>query len=403
MSYYDKYLKYKMKYLNLKGGASGNLYLPCEIRDDVKKLYINIFDISMIHHYIKDIIIDYDTTTIKGEFKQDPVILLKNKEINETIGVIIKSDEILKPTIDFKEETLGNFVASGNDYGGNFISAPNDSIFCFEGINNILEGYLNANLVKRLTQLKCSFRFNGERHIDECMCFMPYIGLFKFKIWIYKIRNINENKESELQAIDYAEGKIKKILKDKNINEIHPDDFIKLLEKINTFKPNEYIQIKINDIPIDIETIRILKRNLSSCEKGLLIDKYFKDPTDLNIILEQERQYNLELISRAVFDKPYSETKSSFVEFPLDLEKTESGYRIINVPIFNRVCIKKDNEFTFLFSTNGKLDSEVETIFKQEEIGMKLDNHYHFIDISTYYNSESIVGGGLHCLIKNGY
>lgn len=400
MSYYDKYLKYKMKYLNLKGGASGNLYLPCEITNEIKKIYINDCDISMIHTKIKELILDYDTTTLKGEFKQDPVILLKNIEINDITGIIIKSNEILKIQTDFREIRFGSQL-TGNDYGGNFISAPTNHVFCFKNINQELKKYLNENLVSPLTELECSFRFNGERHIDECMCFMPYGD--SFKIWIYKIRNINENKERELQSISVAEEIIKSKLQNIDIRNISVDDFKKVIQIINTYKPDEYKPIEINKILVDMDTIKNIRRKLTACDKGLLIDKYFKDPTDLKIMLEQERQSNLDLISIAVFDKPYSETKSRFVEFPIDLEKIENKYRILNVPIFNRVCIKKDNKFTFLFSTNGELDSDVNIIFEQERIEMDPYNNYHFIDISKYYNSEAIVGGGLHCLIKNGY
>ena len=421
MSYYDKYIKYKMKYLSLKGGSYSKLRLPCEITYNVKILYVplknkyKILDLRIIEYAN---IID---NILTGQFCQDPVILLKD-ENNKNYGIIIKNDEIYKdkPLEDKQlEDKYFNIIDhrfkinpdNGNNYGGNFISAPNDSVFCFSGLDEQLYNYLNKNLINGLVQLNCSFRFNNERHIDECMCFMPY-GSNSFKIWIYRIRNIY-NSDNIIQCdVQKINEEIKKYNID--INKYDRDQKNKLYILLCSSKldiKNIYHEL-IDGLDDDIKKI-FTPNKILDIKKNLIVNyseikKILTLPSinveDIKDLLEKERQYNLELISSVIFDEPYIEKKDRFVEFPIDLQKTDSGYRIINIPIFNRVCIKKSDKFTFLFSTNGDLDSEVKSIFDEEKDQMNPDNNYHFINISDSYNTmNGNVGGGLHCLIKNGY
>lgn len=420
MSYYDKYIKYKMKYLSLKGGSDGKYRLPCEIIEDVNILYTT----SKIKNKIMDLhIMKYDNIIndiLIGQFNQDPVIILKD-DINKNHGIIIKKDEISYDKILYDPEIsntnkyfniieIGVDHDNGNNYGGNFISAPNGSVFCFSGLDEKLYTYLNENLIRGVVQLNCSFRFNGERHIDECMCFMPYGNLFK--IWIYKIRDIYYG-----NSIHCDIQKINKQLNDQGINiSVFNEDqknkiYILLCStksEINNIYKYQELTAGLDDNIKKIFTPNIIleiKKNLliNSSEIKKILTSPSINVEEIKSLLERERQTNLELISQVVFSKSYIEMKERFVEFPIDLNINDNNYRIINIPIFNRVCIKKNNKFTFLFSTNGELDSEVEIIFNKEIKEMNPDNNYHFINIYEYYNSKSMVGGGLHCLIKNGY
>ena len=67
-------------------------------------------------------------------------------------------------------------------------------IFCFSGASPIFLDNINNNVLdQEIIQLNCSFRYLNERHIDECLCFMPYRDdndVDTYKVWIYKIRNI---------------------------------------------------------------------------------------------------------------------------------------------------------------------------------------------------------------------
>ena len=46
-----------------------------------------------------------------------------------------------------------------------------------------------SKIIVKFVELKCSFGTNNNRHIDECMTFMPY-GASKYKIWMYIIEDI---------------------------------------------------------------------------------------------------------------------------------------------------------------------------------------------------------------------
>lgn len=71
--------------------------------------------------------------------------------------------------------------------GGNFISAPDKTIFYIEGASDELIDKIREKVSDNIVELKCSFK-SGKgftfRHIDEIMCFMPY-GSDGFKIWFY--------------------------------------------------------------------------------------------------------------------------------------------------------------------------------------------------------------------------
>jgi hypothetical protein len=454
-NYYEKYMKYKMKYLSLKGGMpTGKLYLPCEIDNKVMCIYsatkyVNTIKDIMINYPGKSFNQNFDYFTILSEYKQDPAIFLKD-ENNKNYILIVRNDIIDSENKNLSEriekiENIENIEykytkPSGNDYGGNFISSPgaNNYTFCFENINNDLQLLLNNTLVNKLVELKCSFRYNGERHIDECMCFMPYNN-GSYKIWIYKIRNISfkndSNSHLKIQYDTLFNNLIRNIdiiinndLKSKlkigllGFNKLDYKENIAFIGKIETLLNNELsdnpeliakILTSLNKINSDnpdmnvIKLIRTFIQSLPLCHKTELKKPPINNSDDiLNYIksnLETERILNIETISNILF-KEYK--PEMFVEFPIDLEINDNNYLITKPPIFNRVCINLNNdikEYLFLFSQAGEVDPEVMDILNKEKIKMNPNNIYEFIDISNEYKTDVKVGGGLHCLIKTQY
>lgn len=436
-NYYEKYIKYKMKYLSLKGGSpSGNLYLPCEIDNKVIRIYsatkyVKIISDIMKTYPDKSFNNNFNHSTIKSEYKQDPAIFLKD-ENNINYILIVRNEMIdceqqrlsdrIKDHIETINEIKYDYTnPSGNDYGGNFISSPGKDNYtlCFENINKNLQSLLNVTLVNPLVELSCSFRYNGERHIDECMCFMPYKDIF-YKIWIYKIRNISFKTTSTdisnlklyydnlfnnlVRNIDIINDDLKSKFKIEllGFNKSDYKDNTTFIEKIGNF-----LNRKIIDNPY-IDSIRIFIKNLAVCEKNDL-KKLLKEKSDEIIIneikynLERERQSNIQIISQKLFGEYKPEM---FVEFPIDLEINDNNYLITKPPIFNRLCINLNNnikEYLFLFSKAGDIDPEVMEILNREKIKMNPNNIYEFIDITEEYIKSGNVGGGLHCLIKTQY
>jgi len=135
--------------------------------------------------------------------------------------------------------------------GGNFISAPNGTIFCITGANENFIHKLKEKSKYKVIELECGFKSNNFRHIDELMCFMPY-GNRKYKVWYYDELNIHSFRD--LFIVFDSTGK---------------------------------------DIPIPgREPI------------DLIIER-----------LNKERLVNLNIISNELFDKSYEECKDNFVFF----------------------------------------------------------------------------------------
>ena len=199
--YYELYKKYKNKYLRLKMGGNnhinsilkginGKLFLPCEITRYTKHLYIYSTNNKKVlggFSDIKSLIKPVFCSSYPG-FLQDPFILLKDKS-NIDYGLKVGTfDKCFINPIKKNLKILDfNDYKNGNNLGGNYISAPNKIIFTLN--NTYLHDKLSSHLEKPVTELKCSFTYNGERHIDELMTFMPY-GVGKYKIWIYEIANL---------------------------------------------------------------------------------------------------------------------------------------------------------------------------------------------------------------------
>jgi len=373
MDYKQKYIKYKQKYLRLKGGA-GTMYLPCEITTFTKEIYVS----SALFHYIhvdtfKDINIpiNRDTSPNNELFKQDAYILLKITDIENKL--IKKEGE--------------------QDKGGNFISSPtfkisdseikDSKIFCFDGMSRELEIELNTDISQQIVKLKCSFTLNeydqpikNSRHIDECMCFMPY-GLNKFKVWFYYIRNVTMN-DSDYRVISSKQ--------------------------------------KYSKSGIDQEQQKY-------CEKYDLLLNCIPEIRQ-NLIKEQID--NLNLISNALFNKDYEIDDKNFVLFPIDINiellrdrNLTISYKLKKVPIFNRLFIETPEKCNIFFSIDDEIDIDIKKILDIELQYVKCFTNnlkpisYEYVKTKKFHikgsrsddenNNTGNAGGNLHCLVKNIY
>lgn len=244
---YAKYIKYKNKYLNLLNQKAGSdFYLPCEITHYTSTAYYSKNNIEIPKHITNSIdTISYDyiqdnyiqlynglsyKTIVTSEMERFMKPLFFNpKNIcnaesctcsyynldleKQFTNTFCKDEEI--PNI-YKKCTprkstniiytrIGNNTFSNDEYigveykindkniiireqskGGNYVSAPNNTIFYIDGTHIIIDEILKINKKLNCVELKCNFKSvnNTFRHIDEIMCFMPY-GKDKYKIWFY--------------------------------------------------------------------------------------------------------------------------------------------------------------------------------------------------------------------------
>jgi len=401
------YVKYKNKYLKLKKQTGSaiqvhNKFLPCEIVHYTNTLYISSNRYRLIQ-YIQELIassgihVNIVPNQGSGGFSQDPYILLKDGSNNFAVKV---SSNVTY--LDDRMDIINCYTKyfNGNHYGGNYISSPTNIIFTFDNSDH-LKTCINRYLIDPIISLHCSFTSRRERHIDETMCFMPY-GIGLYKIWFYIIRNIKWNHHvfGFLKVIQDLDMKATNI-KFTNLKTNHVDNYHEIDDMI------------ILDLPI-------IKNKLTPQEVFLLQQQYFQleNPT-LEIIrerLEKERLDNLNIISNTLFGTRYNINIGKFVEFPIDLTiegiQIREGtfyfdFKISNIPIFNRILIENELGKYCIFSTGPNIDPTVQSLLDVELPNVKSYIDDGVFNINYYntseYNNEGIVGGNLHCLVKNQY
>ena len=373
--------KYKINYIQNAGNihdTSNNFYLPCEITHYTSKVYFNERD--KITEKITEKIGKSNKTTFTGVgYYQDPYIQLYNgiiyKNIYNTDVVSFFDFNNIGEESDFKNdehikvEPL-NSSATDQNKGGNFISAPDSTIFYIEGISSNLLSELKTNTTNNIVELKCGFRvfpnhqtsgLDGFRHVDEIMCFMPY-GIQGYKIWFY--------------------------------DEFDEMCFNSLLDYLPDIKPI-----------VDQNKKLFVSGKITNQEKIRLNKEAIKCKI---IVLNIERLANLEKISIALFAKPYSECTDKFVFFK---------YYAFLPSIFNRTWVETKDSITCLFpeiNQNIKYQIEInqiktkvmEEMEKIHSIIVPANNNiqstkpvqYFFIPVIAA--NELAPEGTIHCLIK---
>ena len=202
---------------------------------------------------------------------------------------------------------------------------------------------MNGITSQSIVPLRCSFSPNG-RHVDEIMTFMPY-GIANFKIWIYSIGNIIATPSK------------------------HP----------------------IPDItPQQIQTLRAQ--------------------------LDAELLYNLNTISMSIFNQGYVHMRNRFVLIPKNINVyydyiTKSITSNVNETksVFNRVWIENEDTLQPILLLPTGLDANTTAIIDHElqvvgSMNTNVAPRVEYIDIDAALSAGGgMVGGGLHCLIKQSY
>jgi hypothetical protein len=404
MNYTQKYIKYKKKYLELKGGTIKTNYLPCEISHTTHTLYMHKSVLSKLVSLNLQCIINQNGNE---KYQQDPAIFLKGTDGSDTA---IKVKDGLDLT-NFKIIDVKHITA--NDFGGNFIASfarddhPYGTVFYFDKVNPTLISKLQELSSQNFVSLSCSFRYDDERHIDECMTFMPYKD--KYKVWIYKIRNIKYSSGLQDRINNYEKCDIVSInAKLKRMSESSGATKTAINNILNpeSDKIQESLQCKALQQRLPIHELDFIKKYYSPDSLDQQFE-FFRNIDNIKTFLETERVENLNLISNELFGLPYADCMDNFVEFPIDLEITHDlKYKITTIPIFNRVWYETPTECIALFSSTN--DREICNIVDNEMklIGSLIDCtkpfSFEYIDTLEFHNQGN-VGGNLHCMIKSKY
>jgi hypothetical protein len=395
MFYQHKYLKYKLKYLNLKkliqstqlGGSDLDYYLPCEISHYTKEIYYSKESIQQQNNNeLIKIIGQSDANLFSGGYYQDPYIQLYNNKEKKYFNIhnnyvgdkencdVFPSDKNVMIHISYDNKGEGE-----QSKGGNFISAPEiklDSItkytiFYIEGCSQeIIEKFIKCGYEKYdinsktftkikdrpnklLVELKCSFKASESfRHIDELMCFMPY-GKEKFKVWFYDKFTESDN--------------------------LTPPEYKKLLKELFKKKDRgkDWFDEKLS-----------LGKKLPEMEK-----KYIE-------LLNKERLENLNIIYNVLFNTDYEsikDNKDKFIFLKFYMNKPS---------LLNRVYIEKNNDNVnnpIIIFPNDEIQKENNKIINGEKdimlsyiTGKPITVKY----INVKPANEEEPEGGPHCLIK---
>ena len=274
--------------------------------------------------------IDFPNKSING-WDCKPSLNVYNR-INNTFV----NDDFIEIDVQSESPNHKDILIWEQSKGGNYISAPDNTIFYIDGTDIIIDEIKKINPNLKCEKLICSFKGanNTFRHIDELMCFMPY-GIGKYKIWFY-------------------------------------DEFTK-----NSF------MIKYTDEQIDL--------------------------------FNRERLENLDLISMALFQSPFSECNDEFVFF---------NFCDWQVSILNRTWFETSRECICLFpqlcddlpqgfnSTihniiDDKMRSEI-NLKTMEKLGIELQYIKSYINdmkptfVNIIVKTPSLINpeGTVHCLIK---
>lgn len=426
---------------------TSKLYYDVRIRSNLSlQILIKFFSES-----IQSISVEVNNRN-NSKYLQDAFIMFKKLEHHsENYGI-----QVSPATQDFINKVkpltiIEDIDNNGLNLGGNFISSPttlvskNGCLFNISGISDSLNEKLNKILIQDRVELKCSFRCQGERHIDEIMTFMPY-GNF-FKVWIYKPTKlvlsdklierflneqelintiVREGKEYFLKPLrNYIQDKIdlikNKLILKKRVGKIinHLKQLYSILENERYEEAKEYYTInnlyKVN-LPNELVFyITILKKKTAIQQLfpdyqmkriGIRRQEFIKKiNAEALKRLEVEWKYNVNIISNKLFGRNNQEIRKYFVFFPFELEVNQNlNFKILHPPVFNRLWIELPEACYFFRSTDIN-NEETDIIVNQElpylksMINPSKKIFYNKIN-TTEFNNDGTCGGNLHCLVK---
>jgi hypothetical protein len=491
MDYQKKYLKYKTKYNTLKiqmggkmlkGGAGLDLFFPSDIYNLTEKfmIYVDTYDDKfkkLLGDKFSDLYLHIGTEFTQ-KFIQDPAIIFNIHPSGKKYIICLADNCVYDDVPELSNASINKDFKSSNEllFGGNFISTPsNPNIPENRGViittktqdinknielDKLLDFLrLNINSNQKIITIKCSFQHaSGSIHIDELLCTMPYklYDVFSgykmnYKIWIYKIVNININdthiskiNEYNVKNSEYAKRLEKRKQfedndprkKNDNIGKrfaLHSDDELKVISR-NFLDAKD----KFNLIPFGSPLRRKYKEEtiIDDYKFGDLFNystffNYILDP-DFNkeIVKEEgvkvvladlkekllkdfndELEENKRIIAENIFTPDiYNQHKDMinrnfFVEYHVDLtfrniiDNGIYGFNMLKPPIFNRVFIKSEDKNYCVIPINQEKPSQVLLDFINRESEFMEPINFEYINTGDYH-IEGGTGGNIHCLSK---
>ena len=333
--------------------------------------YLDLFNSALISIYRKKMLCasercEYEPRFNNSDPSQNKIFNL-NHEISLPYGYKLKSGSIReaeyysgppsltnddKFVIRIVDNTPEEIAYREQSKGGNFISAPMGTnptksyIFAIKGAKPELLDKIRSYPLTDLTELRCSFKSNGFRHIDELMCFMPYgktdRGHKIFKVWFY----------DELDAYSF------------------------------------------NNLKIRNTHLNITDRSFGSLEPEL--------KRSYLALLNTERMHNLNLISNKLFGSDYASNTDKFVFFKLYLNSVSIFNRVWIEKPNQTICLFGQN-LASVITNRDQINANTDRV-KSECTSLKSwVNQTHpivFKWLETPTSDENKPEGGVHCMIK---
>lgn len=457
MTYLEKYLKYKDKYLKLKKILTGgvlNLFFPSELIYNTQKLFIaksvgekynKLFETILGDKFL-DIYCKIDQ---RITYVQDTTIIFTS---NKSLYIIqLSQSNIFKDILEMENITVNidYKTIEASAFGGNFICTPpntniQDDLGVIISFKNFIEKnhdsiknlktFIRENIIphQKYIELACSFTHNdGSIHSDELICSMPYkpYQLFpeyslNYKIWIYSIRNIKIagfiniklHKIIENNPLKSTTGSVTEFIATHGIDKLINLYFDMIDKRKNDNDSNPKLK--------DLLSYKDYFNYMMNPYLKTLYDELSDQPEfikKLRIIFNEELKNNKRIIGENIFGKQiyddhFDEINGNFfVDCPIDITLSDIlispdsyyNFKIDNPPIFNRVYMETESKSICIIPIKTSEPSQEikDFISKQAEnissIKYSRPVDFFYINTSEYHcETNGCIGGNIHCLTK---
>lgn len=438
-NYYDKYVKYKSKYLNLKGGNNG--CAKCindkidDLSDDQKVLKEsvnkNFFDIDTL---VDNDIIGGNTLksyiqNIYGLLVSEPVLYQLNNILNKKTGIdydinaLFYSDKINSYYDDIRDIIIGTKnIIKNMDYIDN-----SNYVIHIDVIESLINNYKTKDIIKESTYMnqfiddinKCRIlldSYDGHTYGNAYKCTVKNIEKYmlnknligeicnsKHADDIYKKKKLNKNIGLE-KFVDYH-----KIHRDVTVD-MNMDNLLKysnMMNKFFTAYQKNYLDMEKNS---NIEYIKSINQYDSYIQKIINQIKTYVQNNDIKIIDDTIRK--LKIMNKdlnkleILLDKLHDENNL----FGYNYNNFTNIFYIIKVPNVDKLIHEGENTMNKLskFMNNKRSISKVMKIFSgrtkiySPEYDEDDENKYDSIYIDDYFIILKLVKYNIE-LFKNNY
>ena len=412
-NYYEKYIKYKKKYITLKkqvGGDCNQLVLLSEACNTTKMIFYSKEEkyndiINKVNKTLDASILRTNKYISSIGFNQDPLIQYYNLKTNRYLNYLNKigengSLEIMfdRPFSIFPRELKPKVIKYVENFNKKYKSKLENLILTKE------YNQIEIDMIEK--EARDSIPSN-EKKINEKILFINNYAVYNFLFpdtkFLLPFINIENDDSSYKTFYEYEKG----------------GNFI---SSPPTNKAKYGAVFYLNDITL--KTLQFINDNLCQPSVKLTCSFTFKTPLGDNFrhidelmtfmpyghntfkiwfygeggltpIQKEERIRNLNKICNILYGSDFTSNKDKFVFFDLELNREN---KFIIPPVMNRLLIETDTKIYGFFSETQHdriVNDEWEKI--NSFSGVIKDKCIKFID-TTVSNNDL---GNLHCLIKN--